>query len=207
MRQSEVIAGVITPLIVASTMVTYLIDIFKKLNDLEKRIRKIANFDQTTSLGSRLALLESSENLFNLAKRCNRNLGILMLDIDHFKYINDKYGHLKGDAILHSMGNIINSTKRETDLAGRYGGDEMIIFLPEADLNGCQSFAEKLIEKARAFQMETSNGVIKFTISIGISVLSESFSFCHLGELIESADTALYKAKNLGRDQYSIYKA
>ena len=204
MRQSEYIAGVIAPLIIASVMVSYLVALLKKLNEMEKEMRRIANVDPATKLKSRRALLEAAEELFWITKRYNKNLGVLMLDIDYFKKINDMYGHLRGDEALIALGGIINNLKRESDLAGRYGGDEILILLPETDINGCRSFGAKLLVETHAVRLKYSEKYFGFTISIGITALEGSMNCRCIDELIDRADKALYKAKSLGRDRQYI---
>jgi len=202
MRLSEEIVGIIAPLLIASSIVSYLIRLIKKLNELEKEVRKIANIDPLTNLKTRRALFESAEDLFQLSKRYNRTLGVLLIDVDKFKQINDTYGHIQGDMILLTLGNILNEIKRESDLAGRYGGDEMLVILPESDISGCKIFAEKLMHKINSLEILYFDKIIRFTTSIGISVMETSDDFLSLESLIDSADKALYDSKKTGRNKF-----
>jgi len=202
MRLSEQIVGIIAPLLVASFVVTYLIRLIKKLNELEKEMRNIANIDPVTNLKTRRALFESAEDLFQLSRRYNRTLGVLLVDVDKFKIINDTYGHIQGDMILLTLGSILNELKRDSDLAGRYGGDEMLVFLPETDIVGCREFAEKLINEVNSKEFLYADNLIRFTTSIGISVMDESSDFSTLKSLVDSADQALYHSKGTGKNKY-----
>jgi diguanylate cyclase (GGDEF)-like protein len=121
----------------------------------------------------------------------------MMFDIDHFKRVNDRYGHAAGDQILYGLTERCRTILRAVDLIGRYGGEEFVILLPETDRNAAQGVAERLRQMITAETFKTDAGPLRITISIGIT---EATSQDTLSALIERADTALYNAKHAGRN-------
>ncbi|AKL97531.1 GGDEF domain-containing protein [Endomicrobium proavitum] len=136
-------------------------------------------------------------------KRYSGGFYILMLDIDFFKSVNDKYGHLEGDKVLHSVGGILSDYARREDLVARYGGEEFIIFMPQVKRYEAISAAEnirKAVEKQKYYVKDSEFSV---TISVGISGYPDDDS--SLEKIIKDADDALYKAKQNGRNQVAVY--
>lgn len=132
------------------------------------------------------------------AKRYNRALSLIISDIDHFKRINDTYGHLSGDYILREIANIFKSSCREVDVPGRYGGEEFVILLPETNRDGAVEFAERLRKLIEGLILEYNN--IKFNITISFGV-AEFRSEASVADFIKRADEALYVAKETGRNK------
>jgi two-component system cell cycle response regulator len=168
----------------------------------KEKLERLANFDSLTGLYNRRAILGKLRELINLANRYKEDFGLIMLDIDHFKRVNDRYGHLTGDEVLEKIATIICRNIRETDIVGRYGGEEFIIILPKTNLASAWVVAERLrsiIEKA---EMKDSAGNV-FTITV-----SQGLAGWERGEddhsLISRADEALYKAKEKGRNRVQI---
>ncbi len=142
-------------------------------------------------------------------KRCERkktHFALLMIDIDFFKSLNDKYGHHAGDQVLRDVGSILMRDMREVDTVARYGGEEFVIILPETGASGAQLVAERLrrsVDHAKFFAGSPS-AVERLTISIGIAIFDEDAQFRR--ELIENADAALYHAKSHGRNSVVLYR-
>ena len=156
--------------------------------------------DSLTSLYNHGRILRELENEFRRSKRSNNSLACLMLDIDHFKIINDTYGHRFGDYILKELARLLKSQIRATDIAGRYGGEEFLIILPDADPKGAENLAEKLrmaVERHsfRAMDVETI-----VTVSIGVAATGDN-EVNSAEELLTMADRALYFAKESGRNR------
>ncbi len=124
-----------------------------------------------------------------------------MIDIDFFKLINDKYGHLKGDEVLRNIARIIKENVRESDLPARYGGDEFALILPETDRIQAYAVAEKLRKKVEeyVFALENLEDSAKLTTSVGVATLTPDIDGA--SQLIEKADKAMYKAKQDGRNK------
>jgi len=124
-----------------------------------------------------------------------------MIDVDHFKPINDTHGHLVGDQILKQLADLMNRhAKRAAGVVCRYGGEEFAIILPETDLDDAKTFAEQLLAIVRKHKFETDVGGQRITISAGVISTSNRI-FDNVEELFKAADEALYNAKNQGRDQ------
>ena len=156
--------------------------------------------DRLTGLHNRAALDMEAPHSIELAHRNDMNLSLMMIDIDHFKKINDTYGHLCGDQILSKVGHIVNDTIRTSDLAFRYGGEEIAILLPSADREGAHRMAERLRENIKAMGYCDESG-LTVTVSIGIATLIPGDAS---EDLFTRADKALYEAKHCGRDQVCV---
>jgi diguanylate cyclase (GGDEF)-like protein len=137
------------------------------------------------------------------SQRYEKDLSILMIDVDHFKRINDTFGHKSGDVVLQKIANIFQSTLRDVDIAGRIGGEEFAVLLPETCIDKALDVAERLrTEVAGASVQVDQASSIQFTISIGIATklsLDEK-----LDDLLSFADTALYEAKDAGRNRIRL---
>ena len=136
-------------------------------------------------------------------------MALIILDIDHFKRVNDTHGHQAGDMVLVEAAKTLQEVCRKTDIAARYGGEEMAVVLPETDINGAEAAAEKIRKAIECKDFELGDGKsVNITISLGISSLAPRMI---IGEneghlLIKWADEALYKAKNEGRNRVRVSK-
>jgi diguanylate cyclase (GGDEF)-like protein len=158
-------------------------------------LQHLANTDQLTEVKNRRAIFETLESEFKRMERHPRNLSLLMLDIDHFKTVNDTLGHLEGDDVLHKVAKIVSDTCRQTDTVGRYGGEEFLIILPETSIEAAYEMAERV--RVAVSNCTTSDGK-NITCSIGVSSLKEGKTML---DLIKKSDDRVYKAKDLGRNQ------
>lgn len=162
-----------------------------------RKIQKLANHDQLTGLYNRRKFEDRLQEEFNRAQRYDLDLTVMIIDLDHFKHINDTFGHQAGDRVLEEIGDVIRSTTRRSDLTARYGGEEFCVALPETELDKALEIAERLREtlKKRTFQ---SNGEeFNVTCSIGVAELENEEEY---SSLLERADDLLYDAKHEGRD-------
>ena len=168
----------------------------------KEKLERLATFDSLTGLYNRRAILGKLRELINLANRYKEDFSLSMLDIDHFKKVNDRYGHLTGDDVLEKVAALIRGNIRDTDIAGRYGGEEFIIILPQATLSSAWVVAERLRSIIEQAEMKDPAGnVFAITVSQGLAEW-ERGEDAH--SLISRSDEALYKAKEKGRNRVQI---
>lgn len=153
--------------------------------------------DHLTGVLNRRQLFNLGELEFRRARRFNRPLSAIMLDIDHFKKINDTYGHARGDNVLIALTQFLKPQLREFDILGRYGGEEFVIILPGANFNSARNVAYRLRQGVQ--ERPILNGTISITISLGVAELTEKIS--NFSSLINEADLAMYEAKRAGRNR------
>ena len=171
--------------------------------EVEKAHRKMAEMSTTdalTGLYNRRYLSESLKYEITRAGRYKTGLSLCMIDIDHFKHVNDTWGHSTGDQVLKEISRILRETVRETDIPCRYGGEEFAVILPHTKSAGAQIFAERLRKRIAAHVFKASDIIFFVTVSCGI------FSFNHDSDvssenILEQADKALYQAKKRGRNR------
>jgi two-component system cell cycle response regulator len=142
---------------------------------------------------------------FAYAKRHGTALAALLIDLDHFKQVNDTYGHPMGDQVLKVTGERIAQTVRMEDVGARYGGEEFVVLARGIDVAGAQVLGQRLRTRINLAEFQTPNGVLKVTASIGIAVLSKDSGYRTASELIGAADEALYAAKRGGRNQVVVH--
>jgi diguanylate cyclase (GGDEF)-like protein len=136
------------------------------------------------------------------ARRFGHELGLIMLDIDDFKAINDTYGHPQGDVVLQEVARVLRESSREIDEPARYGGEEMAVALPQTDLDGAYQFAERVRSQIEALRvpMLEGDGTISVTVSLGVAALPASGT-ADKAALVGAADAALYRAKRAGKNR------
>jgi diguanylate cyclase (GGDEF)-like protein/PAS domain S-box-containing protein len=161
----------------------------------------LANIDALTGALSRRNFLLLAEQELARAMRYKLPLMVLMLDLDHFKLINDQYGHAAGDVVLQKFVQTVKAVLRESDLIGRIGGEEFAVLLPSTTLDGGRVLAQRIIDSVRASPVEVDGKCISYTVSVGAGCLSNEASFA---SLLGLADAALYRAKDGGRDRLEV---
>lgn len=159
--------------------------------------------DWVTGLLSRRELDGRASELILLARRHGRALSCLMIDIDYFKEINDRHGHSAGDEVLRQVAARLRAASRASDIAGRYGGEEFVLLLPETGTEGAVTVAEKVRAAIASTPMELS-GTTLLPVRVSIGVATRSASMIEADELYSAADTALYQAKQSGRDRVVV---
>jgi two-component system cell cycle response regulator len=164
-----------------------------------EEIYRMTIIDGLTQVHVKRYLLESLDKELMRARRHTRDLSFLMLDIDHFKAINDRHGHLAGDYVLKEVARLIQQRIRRDEVLARYGGEEFAIILPETTREGARALAEGLRERIEQSRFTFQNEVIRVTISIGVAMLHESDRASM--DLIKRADEKLYEAKHDGRNR------
>ncbi|MGI1678169.1 MAG: GGDEF domain-containing protein [Cellvibrionaceae bacterium] len=154
--------------------------------------------DPLTGTGNRLALDNALHRELLLSHRYNQELSLLMIDVDHFKTVNDTYGHNIGDIVLKKVADIIVEIARQTDMTFRYGGEEFIVVLSKTDLDGARIIADRIRKELESTKIIADDAELIVTISLGVTNLKKSEN---VKELFARADSALYQAKNTGRNQ------
>ena len=169
------------------------------LSELNSKIQELEHMvvtDSLTGLYNHKYIIDRLGKEVAESKRYDKDVAVIMFDLDHFKNVNDNFGHMVGDKVLSKIANIIREQTRETDIAGRYGGEEFMVILPYVDLEGGMAFAEKIRNVMYCLKWEYDG--LETTISAGVAVYEDGLT---ASELIVSADKMLYQAKNNGRNQ------
>jgi len=170
---------------------------------LSQNLESLATIDSLTSTLNRRGLEEAALKMQDICKRINLSMAVLMIDIDHFKKVNDKYGHLTGDDVLRHLAKVIASILRSSDVLGRYGGEEFCVFLPNTTEGDALGLAERIRAAVEASPINLNRNVIKVTVSIGVAdSVRAGYDF---KGLVATADSAMYGAKNGGRNRVMSY--
>jgi diguanylate cyclase (GGDEF)-like protein len=168
------------------------------------RLFDSATFEGLTGLYRREALLEILDREWSRARRYDRPLAVAITDLDHFKNVNDRHGHLTGDVVLQRVATELREMLRETDFIGRYGGEEFLLVLPETSLEGAVHFSEKVRQRIEQLEVSSESGrSVKVTISVGVASreVVQGDARARARALIAAADEALYLAKRNGRNR------
>lgn len=169
---------------------------------LFKEVQELALTDPLTGLSNRRSLFELGRIEFARAHRMKRPFCCMMLDLDHFKQVNDNYGHQAGDMVLKEFANLCQRSVREVDLIGRYGGEEIVIFLPETDMKIALMVAERLRQSVAGATLKAGSQEVPLTVSIGVAQKDDHT--LELETLLARADQAMYIAKHKGRNRVAI---
>lgn len=168
----------------------------------EKNQRKLAQYDQLTGLLNRRSLSEQLEIIWKYPSNTVRVLSILMIDLDHFKQVNDTYGHSIGDIVLRKLSDILQKMSRHNDIISRVGGEEFCLVLPNTGQTEAYEAAERIRKEVESQQFEADGNVLQITCSIGVAYATEEDE--SPDSIIKRADSALYVAKNEGRNRVSL---
>jgi diguanylate cyclase (GGDEF)-like protein len=170
--------------------------------DLHETVQRQAVTDELTGLFNHRRFQEVMTGEVERARRYNHQLGLIMLDIDNFKQVNDRYGHLQGDMVLREVAHVLRQSSREIDEPARYGGEEMAVALPQTDLEGAYQFAERVRRRIEALELPLPGGagVLRVTASFGAASLAAA-DRGDKDALVAAADDALYRAKRGGKNR------
>lgn len=180
-----------------------LLEAKEALNKQKQILEKLASHDDLTGLLNRRSLNITLGQEFSRCQRYHTDLSLLMMDLDHFKEINDTYGHSFGDFVLNSFAGRLTDTLREADFAFRFGGEEFILLLPQTDIRGAVILAERIREQNLREEFASRNNTALVTVSIGVSSVGKHQPEVQ-NDLIAFADKALYRAKENGRNRTEI---
>ncbi|HID30334.1 MAG TPA: GGDEF domain-containing protein [Desulfobacterales bacterium] len=171
-----------------------------ELAKANKQLEKLSVTDELTGLYNRRHLMRTLESEYKRALRHNRNLALLMLDIDHFKQVNDQLGHLCGDRVLQEIARVLKRNVRASDLVARYGGEEIAVILIEAGISAALEVAEKLRQEVETHAFMWDGKSLRVTVSIGAAA-HPGKNIQSWKQLLDTADQAMYRAKEAGRNR------
>ncbi|GAA0854226.1 diguanylate cyclase [Aliiglaciecola litoralis] len=175
----------------------------KGIQSLNKQLKQISRVDGLTGVFNRRHWEETFALEHKRIMRNNSTGSVIMLDIDHFKKVNDTHGHPAGDHIIKTLAQVINKSVRETDVCGRYGGEEFAVLLTETSAENALVVAERIRRSCESLTPEYEGTVIRFTVSLGVAEVHKTYKD-HMVWL-EKADQALYKAKEGGRNKVCCF--
>jgi two-component system cell cycle response regulator len=179
-------------------------DLNEQLMFANERLKELVDIDDLTGLFNMRSFYQKLEFEMERAKRYNREVAVVMMDMDYFKTVNDGHDHLFGSYVLSEVGKIIKANTRNIDIPARYGGDEFLIVLSETNHEGVMYFCDRLRQNIEKTTFVNGSDSIKLTSSIGFSVL-EPGEYVNPRELVRRADHALYDSKRAGRNRVSFY--
>ncbi|BCR05936.1 diguanylate cyclase response regulator [Desulfuromonas versatilis] len=174
------------------------------LKESNQALLELSNTDPLTRLSNRRCLMEALEREYKRSERSKSPLSLIMLDIDHFKKVNDSYGHQEGDVVLVALADMLRHHLREYDMAARFGGEEFALVLPDTDMPRAVQVAERLRESAGEMTFSGILRNLKLTISLGVACYPRGNRIKSVDDLIRLADYALYNAKGAGRDRVEV---
>ena len=192
------VASVVCAGLVAPPLVWPLMRLWSEAEAARAQLDVLASRDDLTGVYNRRHLLVLIEREWARCRRYGLSAALLMIDVDHFKRVNDSHGHLAGDLMLREIARAIVGTLRHPDLLGRYGGEEFLVFLPHADPLGALDAAERIRERVSHLALEWRGEAVRTTASVGVVSLGAQHQ--SLGALVADADLALYAAKDAGRN-------
>jgi diguanylate cyclase len=192
-----IIAGT-APLLVAFPVSIGVINfnLSQRLLKQREELEKLSRTDDLTQLNNRRFWEDSVFSEFERYKRSRSPLSLVMIDIDHFKQVNDQFGHVAGDQMIREISDLLTANARQADVVGRYGGEEFAVLLPDTDAEGALLYAERIRLSVQTLNVKPYG--ISCTVSLGVAQASEDLE--RYRQLIEQADKALYDAKRQGRN-------
>ncbi len=176
-----------------------------ELTEANARLRELAFRDGLTGLFNHRYFQELMDREMHRSVRYGSTLSLMMFDIDHFKRVNDSYGHPGGDIVLKTLAAEVQKAMRLSDIVARYGGEEFAVILPETNAAGGKVFAERLRRRIEQLEIATDSGPVKVTISIGLTTYEPGMKGEDKAAMIDAADRALYHSKENGRNKVSVF--
>jgi diguanylate cyclase (GGDEF)-like protein len=167
------------------------------------RLEDLATTDGLTGLLNKRALIEQAERKLRSAQRYGRATAVMMCDIDHFKRVNDTYGHDVGDVVIKGLGELLRRIKRDTDVVGRFGGEEFVIVCEQTELAGAMLLAERVRAELEATTFHTEAGPLRVTCSIGVAPAPAAGTTWE--PVFKATDEALYASKRAGRNRVTAW--
>jgi len=178
---------------------------FKRMRDYNNQLQDMASHDPLTRVLNAGAYYRACDQQIHASQRSNQSFAVLFIDLDHFKSINDTYGHAVGDDVLRAVAQTLQSAVRRSDIVGRIGGEEFSVFLPNTQVQGAQQLAETLRLAIESIHMEVEGVRLKVTASIGVA--AKRYEQETMQAIQQHADQAMYEAKRGGRNRVSTFGA
>mgnify|MGYP000341984626 CR=1 FL=1 len=176
----------------------------KKLEQAKEQLLYLSRTDKLTGLSNRGYWQECLEQEYHRNLRSEEPVTLVMLDIDHFKNVNDNYGHAVGDQAICQVSSTLLELSRTVDVCGRYGGEEFCVILPNTNIDGAMVFCERLRKAIEKLELNIDGQQLSFTISLGVAMLDNTVNSAH--QWLVCADKALYASKEGGRNKTSVYQ-
>lgn len=205
---SAVATGVLAMVYFAVSFHTYVdrsMSYFKRMRDYNMQLQDLASHDPLTRLLNAGAYYRACDQQIHASQRANQSFAVLFIDLDHFKSINDTYGHSVGDDVLRAVAQTLQTAVRRSDIVGRIGGEEFSVFMPNTQVQGAQQLAETLRLAIEAIHIEVGGVRLKITASIGVAV--KRLDQETMQAIQQHADQAMYEAKRGGRNRVSTFDA
>lgn len=180
----------------------------KELQEKNLLLEKLAITDSLTNLFNRAYILDRLKTEVLRSARYKESISFIMIDVDFFKNINDRFGHLTGDAVLKIVANQLKSSIRDVDIVGRYGGEEFIVVCPNTDITGAKIIAERIRQNTHKSNFKLGNKKVDITLSLGVSCALPRIQLntdTFITQQLSNADIALYKAKSSGRNRVEVF--
>ncbi len=203
---SAVATGVLAMLYLGVSFHAYVdrsMSYFKRMRDYNNQLQDLASHDPLTRVFNAGAYYRACDQQIYASQRSNQPFAVLFIDLDHFKSINDTYGHAVGDDVLRTVAQTLRTTVRRSDIVGRIGGEEFSVFLPNTQLLGAQQLAETLRVAIESIHIEANGVRLKITASIGVA--AKRFDQETMQTIQQHADQAMYEAKRGGRNRVSTF--
>ncbi len=179
----------------------------KASDDKAKQLKKLSITDSLTGIYNRMYFNDSLNHEWKRCSRLQSSLSIMLIDLDHFKNVNDNFGHLAGDGCLKKIGEVLKSEiRRDTDVIARYGGEEFVVLLPDTNLVISTLIAENLVKKVASVELTWETKKIHLSCSIGLASVIPNREM-NSEELLKAADETMYQAKKQGRNQVCVYQS
>jgi len=190
------IIAILAPAIIAPVMAVLSLRLLSYLDQAEQRLQLLSNTDDLTQTYNRRYFIQFSEQELRRMQRYGETFSIAIVDIDNFKTINDRYGHLVGDQVLYSLSQLCRNYIRQVDVFARFGGDEFIFLFPHTNKEETRKGASRVFEKVSSTSMNIEGVKIQLLLSMGVAIYSQQTG--GLDKLLAEADRALYRAKKSG---------
>ncbi|UTW00356.1 GGDEF domain-containing protein [Marinomonas rhizomae] len=199
----DVFRASIIPIFLAPLLSWHLVGMFYQMDILEKEMSRLAKVDDLTSVCNRRFFYKQIEDWLGAKLNIDTKYAFFVIDLDVFKGINDRYGHLCGDKVLQKFGCILREQAPVSSVVGRLGGEEFAIFVPNMDAESAETLAKNICQRTRDIVVKHNNISVSFSVSIGFSI-NINYHKSTIENAFKYADLALYEAKESGRDCYRL---
>lgn len=198
----RVAIAIIAPLFIAPIMNVQILRLLLQLDQAEQRLQLLSHTDDLTQTYNRRYFMQYIDQEFKRAQRYGGTFSIAILDLDNFKEINDRWGHLVGDQVLRTSTRMFRSSIRQADICARYGGDEFIFLFPQTDRQQTEIWVRRIYETFATSSIQVETLRIRPSFSVGVAVFDAALD--NFDDLLKQADKALYQAKHIGGNHFVL---